>query len=130
MLTRINKTRHDEGFTLIELLIVIVILGILAAIVVFAIGSTRGDAISSSCKTDYKSIELASEAYNTKTGSFPTQTQLSDGTTTLLKSYPSSSDYGFTYSGGVITVTGTKVTGGAVGSGAGQVSLATACTGT
>lgn len=30
----------DEGFTLIELLIIVIVLGILAAIVVFAIGST------------------------------------------------------------------------------------------
>jgi general secretion pathway protein G len=63
--------RHDEGFTLIELLIVIVILGILAAIVVFAIGKTRGDSVASACKTNFKSIELSAEAVNTKVGKYP-----------------------------------------------------------
>ena len=111
-LTKRLRNELDAGFTLIELLIVIVILGILAAIVVFAIGSTRGDAVSSSCKTDYKSIELAMEAFYTKNGSYPTQTQLGDGTSTLLKAFPSSSDYGFTTSSNVITVTGTKVVAG------------------
>lgn len=70
MLQRIRSNK-DEGFTLIELLIVIIILGILAAIVVFAIGSTRGDAVNSACKTNVKSIQLAAEAVKTKTGKYP-----------------------------------------------------------
>src|SRR5688500_3374277 len=68
---RNKKNNEDEGFTLIELLIVIIILGILAAIVVFAIGSTRKDAVASSCKTDAKSIQLSLEAMKTKTGDYP-----------------------------------------------------------
>ena len=51
------RPRKDEGFTLIELLIVIIVLGILAAIVVFAIGSTRKDSVASSCKTNYTAVE-------------------------------------------------------------------------
>ena len=35
--TTIEDTRHDKGFSLVELLIVIVILGILATVVVFAV---------------------------------------------------------------------------------------------
>jgi general secretion pathway protein G len=118
MLTRINKTRQDEGFTLIELLIVIVILGILAAIVVFAIGSTRGDAVSSSCKTDYKSIELAGEAYKTKTGNYPPNFAASQ-TGTLLKSWPGGSDYTFTYDSTTGTITVVKTSSNAVPGGAG-----------
>src|SRR4051812_7084366 len=71
MLARIRKAK-DEGFTLIELLIVIIVLGILAAIVVFAVGSTRKDSVASSCKTNLKSIELSAEAVNTKVGAYPT----------------------------------------------------------
>ena len=71
MLQRIRSSK-DEGFTLIELLIVIIILGILAAIVVFAVGSTRKDAVNSACKTDVKSIQLGVEAYKTKSGVYPT----------------------------------------------------------
>src|SRR3954463_5049024 len=90
MQERIRKAK-DEGFTLIELLIVVIILGILAAIVVFAIGSTRKDSVSATCRTDVKSIILAEEAWNTKNGAYVTgstgQTSLTsaDGT---LKSWP------------------------------------------
>src|SRR4051812_34577808 len=70
MLERIRKAK-DEGFTLIELLIVIIILGILAAIVVFAVGSTRKDSVASSCKTDFKQVQLSAEAANTKVGTYP-----------------------------------------------------------
>ena len=89
MLQRIRTTK-DEGFTLIELLIVIIILGILAAIVVFAVGSTRSDSLTATCKTDLKSIQLAEESYKTHEGSYTTsQANLSDGTKYgLLKSWP------------------------------------------
>jgi prepilin-type N-terminal cleavage/methylation domain-containing protein len=63
MIAALNKKRGEEGFTLIELLIVIVILGILAAIVVFAVGTTGQNAAASSCKADAKSIEVALEAF-------------------------------------------------------------------
>src|SRR3954452_15427034 len=73
MVEQLRKKRAEEGgFTLIELLIVIVILGILAAIVVFAVGNTRKDSVANSCKTDFKSLELSAEAVNTKSGSYPT----------------------------------------------------------
>ncbi len=45
--TRLNTTRQerqDAGFTLIELLIVIVILGILAGIAIFAVDAFKDDA--------------------------------------------------------------------------------------
>ena len=127
-LTTRVQGRRDEGFTLIELLIVIIILGILAAIVVFAVGTTRGDAVASACKTDYKSIELAAEAYKTKKGSYPSETQLKDGSTTLLKTWPTSSDYAFAFgSTGKITVSGANVVGGVVGTGTGEKTLDEAC---
>jgi prepilin-type N-terminal cleavage/methylation domain-containing protein len=58
------KGRGDEGFTLIELLIVIVVLGILAAVVVLALGSVTGDARKSACNSDAKTIITAVQAYN------------------------------------------------------------------
>ena len=115
MFDRVRAARQKEGgFTLIELLIVIVILGILAAIVVFAVGSTRKDSVQSSCKTNVKSIELSAEAVKVKTGKYPLTATVWNTTTkapvadssnalvapqngALLKSYPTSTDYKLSY---------------------------------
>jgi general secretion pathway protein G len=59
--------RESEGFTLIELLIVIVVLGILAAVVVFALGSVTGSARVSACDADAKTIVSAVQAYDAGT---------------------------------------------------------------
>jgi general secretion pathway protein G len=66
MYNPLRKRLHEsknEGFTLIELLIVIVILGILAAIVVFAVGGITDKGQTAACKADRKSIQTAEEAY-------------------------------------------------------------------
>ena len=96
MIQRLQQKRNEEGFTLIELLIVIIVLGILAAIVVFAVGTTRDDAVASSCATAAKSVELSAEAVKTRTGSYPAQAGLlTPGG--LLKEYPTSPDYTVVY---------------------------------
>jgi prepilin-type N-terminal cleavage/methylation domain-containing protein len=63
------RRRGDDGFTLIELLIVIVILGVLAAIVVFSVRGIvdRGD--KAACQANYESALTAAEAYYAKNGS-------------------------------------------------------------
>jgi general secretion pathway protein G len=55
--------REQEGFTLIELLIVIVILGVLAAIVVFAVSGISDRGQAKACATDKKALETAEESY-------------------------------------------------------------------
>jgi type II secretion system protein G len=70
------RARRDEmgdegGFTLIELLIVIVILGILAAIVVFAVQNLTGQSAAAGCQSQYKTVETAMEAYKAQVGSYP-----------------------------------------------------------
>jgi len=67
----ISAARNDEGFTLIELLIVIVVLGILASIVVFGVAQFRSDATLAACKADLKTVSVAADAYNAKTGAYP-----------------------------------------------------------
>ncbi|MDW3215099.1 MAG: type II secretion system protein [Ilumatobacteraceae bacterium] len=70
--------KQDEGFTLIELLIVIVILGILATVVVFSVRGITDDSKANSCQTEYRTMEVALEAYFAQYGgtSIPTQAQL------------------------------------------------------
>jgi prepilin-type N-terminal cleavage/methylation domain-containing protein len=72
---RLDAGRQD-GFTLIELLIVIVILGVLAGIVVFAVGgiTDRGD--NSACKSDRKTLEVAQEAHFAKNKAYATEAGL------------------------------------------------------
>jgi general secretion pathway protein G len=62
---------HEGGFTLIELLIVIVVLGILAAIVVFAVQNLTGSSSQSACNADYKTVETAAETYKGQMGVYP-----------------------------------------------------------
>jgi prepilin-type N-terminal cleavage/methylation domain-containing protein len=59
----LKRRSGEEGFTLIELLVVIVILGILAAIVVFAIGGLSDSAQKTSCSADANTIQTAEDAY-------------------------------------------------------------------
>ena len=64
--------KNDEGFTLIELLIVIVILGILAAVVVFAVGGITDRGEENACRAERKTIEVALEAYYAQESAYPT----------------------------------------------------------
>ena len=53
----------EAGFTLIELLIVIVVLGILAATVIFALTGVTSQSAKAACASDGKSYEIAVAAY-------------------------------------------------------------------
>jgi prepilin-type N-terminal cleavage/methylation domain-containing protein len=71
-LYQLRKDRKSEsGFTLIELLIVIVILGILAAIVAFSVRGITDRGEESACKAEVKTVATAVEAYYAKNGSYP-----------------------------------------------------------
>ena len=90
LLTARETRRNEDGFTLIELLIVIVILGVLAGIVVFAVGAFNDDGKAAACKSDVKNVEIASEAYYAKTTPHKYPSAIGDltGTPQYLKEAP------------------------------------------
>ena len=55
--------RNNKGFTLIELLIVVVIIGILAAIAIPKFAGTKSKAYVAAMKSDLKNLVLAQESY-------------------------------------------------------------------
>ncbi len=63
MLVIRKNLRDKSGFTLIEMLIVIILLGILAAIIVPQVGVTTEDAKLSTLKTDLTQLRSALELY-------------------------------------------------------------------
>jgi len=72
----IPEEQKDKGFTLIELLIVIVILGILATVTVFAVSGITDRGGDSACAAELKTIEIAIEAYVAQEGDQPDMADL------------------------------------------------------
>lgn len=62
------RTTNKKGFTLIELLIVVVIIGILAAIAIPKFAATKDKAKLATVKTDLRNIMTAEEAYFSDAG--------------------------------------------------------------
>ena len=104
-----KKRSGEGGFTLVELLIVIVILGILAAIVVLAIGGLSGSAQTATCKSGAKTVESAEDAYfaSTTPSAYGTIAQLE--TAGLLKQ--PANQIPFTAAGAVGPPPGYTITG-------------------
>ena len=72
MFDRVRAARLKEGgFTLIELLIVIVILGILAAVVVFSVNGIQDRGKKAACQSDMATVTTAVEASYAKNGAWP-----------------------------------------------------------
>jgi prepilin-type N-terminal cleavage/methylation domain-containing protein len=77
MLDRLREARKNQsGFTLIELLIVIVILGVLSGIVVFAVSGIKDRGDLAACKAEVKTIAVAEEANYAKDGKYATLAEL------------------------------------------------------
>lgn len=64
----LRRPRDERGYTLIELMIVMIVLGILAGIVVFAIDGFRDGAEASAITAETRTVETAVAAYRIKHG--------------------------------------------------------------
>ena len=119
----------ESGFTLIELLIVIVVLGILAAVVVFSLGGVTGKSAIAACQADGATVSTAMAVFNTQNpGTTPTQALLT-GTTSggpYIQSWPSNSSH---FAFAVATAVGTPTGATAIGQLVVSVSPAGAVTG-
>jgi type II secretion system protein G len=118
--SRRMRSKGQSGFTLIELLVVIAILGVLAGVVVFAVGGVTAGAKKNACKTEAKTIGTALEAFkaDSSSNSYPTLVEglaiLNTGTTKYLKTNPTNN---FTYT--VVGVVGAPAAPPSTGSYAG-----------
>jgi general secretion pathway protein G len=70
-----RRLRGREGFTLIEIMVVIVILGLLAALVVPKLVGRTEEAKKTQSRVQIKSIEQALELFKLDNGFFPTTEQ-------------------------------------------------------
>ena len=67
-----RRTHTRTGFTLIEILIVVVILGILAAVVIPQFTNAADDASVSSARTQLQTMRSQIELYRAQNGAYPT----------------------------------------------------------
>jgi type II secretion system protein G len=72
--------RKQQGFTIVELLIVIVVIGILAALVVTTFTGIQAKARDTERQTDIKAIHGQLEAYYAQNGAYPALADVNDAT--------------------------------------------------
>ena len=95
--------KQDKGFTLVELLIVIVILGILATVTVFAVRGITQRSQTNACSVEKRALETAVEAYyvDSATQTFPAT--LAALTPTFVKKAPDATVWAYDNTTGAVT---------------------------
>lgn len=84
----ISLKKRQSGFTIVELLIVIVVIGILAALVITTYGGIQSKARNGKRQSDLASLQTNVEAFYTQSGYYPSLTDmnLASWRTTNMKS--------------------------------------------
>ena len=73
------KNTKQKGFTIVELLIVIVVIGILAAISIVAYNGIQNRARDTTVKNSASQIKTKIESWNSIKGAYPTVAQIKFG---------------------------------------------------
>src|SRR5206468_9308462 len=76
----ISLKKRNQGFTIVELLIVIVVIGILAALVITTYSGIQAKARNSKRQTDVQSVQTQLEAYFAQNGHYPSLTDMNSST--------------------------------------------------
>src|SRR6204780_4702209 len=111
-LKRQRDAGEIDGFTLIELLIVIVVLGFLAAVVIFALGGITGKSAVAACQADGATVSTAIAAleaqYPGTTWTSASLISTSNGGP-YIQSWPNNSSH-YTFSGSGTSPTALQLT--------------------
>ena len=76
----ISLKKSNQGFTIVELLIVIVVIGILAALVITAYAGIQAKARNGKRSTDIQALQTQLEGFNSQNGYYPSLTDLNSAT--------------------------------------------------
>jgi type IV pilus assembly protein PilA len=84
----ISLNKRQKGFTIVELLIVIVVIGILAALVITTYSGIQAKARNAKRQTDIQSLQTQIEAFFSQNGYYPSNTDMNGASwrTTNMKS--------------------------------------------
>ncbi len=91
-MTNLNKANRTSAFPFIERLPVIVVVGVLAVVIVFALGGVTAKSAVAACNSDAETVEAAVTAFRTDNPSLvPTPTLLTSSSHggPFLRSWPS-----------------------------------------
>jgi general secretion pathway protein G len=97
------ENKQDKGFTLVELLIVIVILGILATVTVFAVRGITARSQTNACDVEQRALETAVEAYYVDSGTQTFPAALADLSPDFVKTAPDTDTWDYDSSDGSVT---------------------------